>query len=74
MNELGIGLPRAAASHVVTATLLSGDSVRVVLNPTIDHGKIVMDGRLVAGRISGRWMVTGYVNGARGAFEMSRER
>lgn len=55
---------------LAAARMIGSDSVEIVLNPTQDHGAMVLRGVLRAGRVTGDWEVTGYVRGARGTFQM----
>lgn len=56
---------------LAAAKMLGADSVEVVLNPTRDHGAMVLKGVLNGKRVTGRWEVSGYVPGAKGTFEMT---
>jgi hypothetical protein len=55
------------------ARMVGADSVEVVLNPTVDHGAVMLWGRTHGDSIRGRWETTGYAPGASGRFVMVRE-
>jgi hypothetical protein len=55
---------------LVGARILDADSVEVVLNPTMEHGAVMLSGRIHADSISGRWEIEGYAPGASGRFVM----
>lgn len=51
------------------ASALRGDSVEVVLNPYVGHGRLIMQGVRRGGIVSGDWSYDG-PGGARGGFEL----
>lgn len=72
-NFGAVGLSPAEGERIplAAARMVGADSVEVVLNPTKDHGSMVLRGLISGKRVRGRWEVTGYVPGARGTFEMT---
>jgi len=54
------------------ASAYATDSVRIVLNPTVDHGHVQLTGRLRKNRIEGAWILVGDPMGARGSFVLER--
>jgi hypothetical protein len=54
------------------ARLMSGDSVRVVIDPQMDHGALILEGKLAGDSITGHWMVSGYISTPGGRFVMRR--
>ena len=74
------GLRRAPELYADTTSFpeagarVSGDTIRIVLNPGPSHGSLVMIGKAIDGRILGQWWVASYVVSQRGAFLMRRLR
>lgn len=68
-----VGLEAAEGERIPLAAgkMLGADSVEVLLNPTRDHGAMVLTGVMNGKKVTGVWEVTGYVPGARGTFEMT---
>lgn len=60
-------------TNEVLAWRLSRDSVRLVLDPTVDHGHMMLDGVQDGDSIRGHWTLVGDPSGARGAFVLRRE-
>ena len=52
----------------------SADSMRAVLNPTVDHGLVEVHGTLRGDTIVGTWRYTSDPGGARGSFELRKAR
>jgi hypothetical protein len=63
----------ALARNGVIAWPLGADSVRMILDPTVDHGHVALDGTLKGERIEGRWQLISDPGGARGAFVLERQ-
>jgi hypothetical protein len=72
LADLGVRKPRGDDRGAIG--VLRGDRVRVVLDPGVDHGRMEMDGELREDTIRGTWVVSGYVMGPYGTFEMRRVR
>jgi hypothetical protein len=66
-RPLGFALASGAALQPATSTL-QGDSVEVVLNPYVGHGRVVLKGIRQGERITGTWLYDGS-GGAHGTFE-----
>jgi len=56
---------------LAAAKLVGRDSAEIVLNPTVDHGAVVLRGVLRDSTITGNWTTTGYVMGKSGNFRMT---
>lgn len=69
-QPLGFRLVGGAALQPATSTL-RGDSVEVVLNPYVGHGRIVMVGVLTHEMVAGEWTYDG-PGGGSGTFELTR--
>ena len=65
-----IGLARPTGETLVSVP--RGDTVRVILDPTVDHGNIEMVGRCRSGRLVGKWVRTGAPARAWGHFTLRR--
>ena len=54
---------------------ISPDSMRAVLNPTVDHGLVEVHGRITDGSVAvGTWRYVSDPGGARGTFRLQRAR
>jgi hypothetical protein len=53
---------------------LAADSVRMILNPSVDHGLVELDGIRKGERIEGQWQMISDPGGARGTFVLERRR
>jgi hypothetical protein len=51
---------------------MSQDSVRIILDPTVDHGLVELIGTQRGDRIQGRWQLISDPSGAVGAFTLDR--
>ncbi len=51
---------------------VTADSMRAVLNPTVDHGLVEVHGAFRGDTIAGTWRYTSDPGGARGTFEIRR--
>jgi hypothetical protein len=51
---------------------LPGDSLRIILDPSVDHGHLELVGAQAVNRIVGRWTLIGDPSGARGRFTLTR--
>lgn len=69
-DPLGFELAGGAALQPASSAL-KGDSVEIVLNPYVGHGKVVMKGAKSRGIIKGIWSYDGRGGGA-GSFELQR--
>jgi hypothetical protein len=54
--------------------LVSADSMRAVLNPTVDHGLVEVHGAFRGDAVVGTWRYASDPGGARGTFELRRSR
>lgn len=70
-RAVGLSPSDGERAPLAAAKMLGGDSIEIVLNPTQDHGAMVLKGVINDTRVSGSWELTGYVPGARGTFEMT---
>ena len=52
------------------AVATRGDSVRIILNPTVDHGHVQLMGARAGNRITGTWLLVSDPMGARGRFTL----
>jgi len=52
----------------------SGESIRILLNPVVDHGVIELSGTRAGNTITGQWTMTGDPATARGRFVLRRTR
>ena len=69
-DPLGFRLAGGAALQPASSAL-KGDSVEIVLNPYVGHGKVVMKGVRSHGSIKGAWSYDGR-GGGTGSFELTR--
>ena len=64
------------AAHVTRTDTISvsggvnGDSVDLVLNPEVDHGRVVLRGKRSGNRIVGAWYMAAYSQGPSGTFQL----
>jgi hypothetical protein len=69
-EPLGFKLAGGAALQPASSAI-KGDSVEIVLNPYVGHGKVVMKGARSRGSITGIWSYDGR-GGGTGSFELTR--
>lgn len=69
-RALNTGLPRS--SYPLHAMLGPRDSLTVAINPMSDHGAVRLTGHLSGTTFLGTWLVTDYVQGLSGHFELKR--
>jgi hypothetical protein len=67
-----VGVPLRPTRSAAAARMSRTRFVEVTLNPRMDHGSLVMTGRMRRGAVTGRWLVTAYARGASGTFRMER--
>ena len=72
VERLGVVPVRRRDIRIAGAVADSPDRVRIVLNPGVDHGALVMSGAAGGDSIVGTWRVTAYALGTSGRFHMRR--
>jgi len=56
----------------VLVSVPAGDTTRIVLDPSVDHGNLELVGKCRGDRLVGTWLRTGAPASARGRFSMRR--